>query len=347
MRATAMLLAMATALSVTGCASEDIPQAYRGRMFGRTGPLAFYTGRTGFYGEVLGPGTYFTGTYDELHKIECSTMTVREPLTALTKDGVQFGLNIYVRFSPDCSDTGVKTLLSALPVDRANDVTAALVYQTYVQPAVGEAAREVVSPVRANDVNDQREEILASIRKRFLDIIAQREKNVATIYEVNLSNLDFPDDMDKANTERAIQAILRDKAIAERERVTAEIKTMEMRRELAQREGEMEAARIAQVGEALRRYPAFLQYDLQARMPEIYRQAGAQGNLVITAPNPSVFVTPRAEGAASPAPRPVMGAAERQPGSAARPKLMGGTIDHASPVPPAQPPAEVSPYDAP
>jgi hypothetical protein len=205
----------------------------------------------------------------------------------------------------------------------------------------------VVSPVKANDVNDQREEILASIRKRFLEIIAQREKNVATIYEVNLSNLDFPDDMDRANTERAIQAIFRDKAIAERERVTAEIKTMEMRRELAQREGEMEAARIAQVGDALRRYPAFLQYDLQARMPEIYRQAGAQGNLVITAPNPSVFVTTaRAEGAASPA-RPVMGSSERQPGSLARPKLINGTIDAAPPVPPGPPPPEASPYDAP
>jgi hypothetical protein len=348
MRTTTMLFAMAAALSVAGCSSADIPQAYRGRLFGRTGPLAFYSGKTGFYGEVLGPGTYFTGTYDELHTIECSTMTVREPLTALTKDGVQFGLNIYVRFSPDCSDAGVKTLLSALPVDRANEVKAAVVYRTYVQPAVGEAAREVVSPVKANDVNDQREEILATIRKRFLDIIAQREKNVATIYEVNLSNLDFPDDMDKANTERAIQAILRDKAIAERERVTAEIKTMEMRRDLAEKQGEMEAARIAQVGEALRRYPAFLQYDLQARMPEIYRQAGAQGNLVITAPSPSVFVTPaRAEGGAPSAPRPMTGSAERQPVSAARPRLLNGTIDPAPPVRPSPPPPEASPYDAP
>ena len=228
MRTTTLLFTVILALPAVGCTSEDIPEAYRGRMFGRTrSRLAFYSGRTGFYGPVLGPGTYFTGTYDEIHKVECSTMTVREPLNALTKDGVQFGLNVYVRFSPDCSDAGVTSLLSALPVDEARDVTAGIVYRTYVQPAVGEATREVVSPVKANDVNDQREEILASIRKRFLDIVAQREKHFATIYEVNLSNLDFPDDMDRANTERAIQGILRDKAIAERQaRVTAEIKTM-------------------------------------------------------------------------------------------------------------------------
>ena len=294
-------IALAAAALTFGCASADIPQAYRGQMFGRTGPLAFYSGRTGFYGPVLGPGTYFTGTYDEIHKVECSTLTVREPLNALTKDGVQFGLNIYVRFSPDCSNDGVQTLLAALPTDADGNVGAMRVYQTYVQPAVGESVREVVSPIRANDVNDQREEILANIRKRFLEIIAHREKHIATVYEVNLSNLDFPDEMDKANTERAVQAILRDKAIAERERVTAEIKTMELRRELARTEGETEAARIEQVGQALKLYPSFMQYDLQTRMPDIYRQAGAQGNLVITAPNPAVFVsTTRTEGAPAP-----------------------------------------------
>jgi SPFH domain / Band 7 family len=310
--------ALGAAMFAMGCASADIPQAYRGQMFGRTGPLALYTGTKGFYGPVLGPGTYFTGTYDELHKVECSTTTVREPLSALTKDGVQFGLNIYVRFSPDCSDDGVKTLLSSLPTNEQEFVPAMQVYATFVQPAVGEAVREVVSPIRANDVNDRREEILASIRKRFLEIIAKREKHVATVYEVNLSNLDFPDEMDRANTDRAVQAILRDKAIAERERVTAEIKTMELRRDLSEKEGETEAARISKVGEALRLYPSFLQYDMQARMPDIYRQAGAHGNLVITAPNPSIFVAaarndaPTSPPAAAPMPtprRPVAGAA--------------------------------------
>jgi regulator of protease activity HflC (stomatin/prohibitin superfamily) len=292
MSPTLTTIALVASLLAVGCASEDIPQAYRGRMFGRTGALAFYSGRTGFYGPVLGPGTYFTGTYNEVHKVECSVLTVREPLAALTKDGVQFGLNIYVRFSADCTDAGVQTLLLNMPVDEGKNVTASRVYQTYVQPAVGEAVREVVSPIRANDVNDRREEILASIRKRFLEIIAHREKNIATVYEVNLSNLDFPDDMDRANTDRAVQAILRDKAIAERERVTAEIQTMTMRRDLSEKEGEAQAVRIEKIGQVLRKYPEFLQYDLQARMPDIYREAGQKGNLVIAAPNPSVVVSP-------------------------------------------------------
>ena len=66
MRASSAGAVLVMTLLTAGCASADIPQAYRGQMFGRTGPLAFYTGRTGFYGPVLGPGTYFTGTYDEI-----------------------------------------------------------------------------------------------------------------------------------------------------------------------------------------------------------------------------------------------------------------------------------------
>jgi regulator of protease activity HflC (stomatin/prohibitin superfamily) len=317
-----VLAMVVSILFVGGCGTGEIAQANRGRMFGGTGMLAFYAGKTGFYGPVLGPGTYFTGTYNEVHGVECSTSTMREPLNALTKDGVQFGLNIYVRFSADCSDSGVATLLANLPPDEHKIVTAMRVYQTYVQPAVGEAVREVVSPYRANDINDKREEILGLIRKRFIEIIAHREKNLAVVYEVNLSNLDFPDEMDTANTDRAVQAILRDKAIAEREKVTAEIQTMSMRRDLSEKEGESQAIRIERIGEALRHYPEFLQFDLQAKMPEIYRQAGVDGNLVIAAPNPSVVVSPvrtDASNAAQPAAKKPVAVPAPRPGTPAPP----------------------------
>jgi regulator of protease activity HflC (stomatin/prohibitin superfamily) len=249
-------------------------------------------------------------------------VTMREPLTALTKDGVQFGLNIYVRFSADCSDPGVQMLLTSLPPDERQTVTSTRVYQTYVQPAVGEAVREIVSPYRANDINDKREEILGLIRKRFIEIITHREKNLALVYEVNLSNLDFPDEMDAANTDRAVQAILRDKAIAEREKVTAEIQTMSMRRDLSEKEGEAQAIRIQRIGEALRQNPEFLQFDLQSKMPEIYKQAGASGNMVIAAPSPSIVVSPRRE-----------------------PAVAIATKPKATAAPPEAPPSEATPRD--
>ena len=282
-----------TAMLLAGCASMDIPQAHKGRMFARTGFFAFYAGGKGFTGPVLTPGTYFTGTYDEIKLVDCSMITKREPLTALTKDGVQFGLDIYLRFSADCSDVAVESLLNRVLPNAEGVITNHALYEIYVRPAVGEAVRQVVSPYRANDINDKREEVLTGIRKRFMELMKSDEKRLVVVYEVNLTNLDFPDAMDAANVERAVQGVLKDKAIAERERVSAEIETMTMRRGLAEKEGEMVAIKIEKIGEILRKYPEYLQYDLQMKMPEIYRVAGAQGNMVITAPNPSVAVHPR------------------------------------------------------
>ena len=66
-----------------------------------------------------------------------------------------------------------------------------------------------------------------------------------------------------------------------------------MRRQLAENEGAEAAAKIDKVGAALRRNPHYLQYDLQDKLPEIYRGAGAAGNMIITAPNPTIMMPPK------------------------------------------------------
>ncbi len=277
-------------LSLFACNSADIPQAYKGRMFDRTGILAGFTGGNGFDGPVLGPGTYFTGLYDELRMIDCSIGSVKEPMTALTRDGVQFGLDIYVRYRADCADEVVSKTLDAVAPGPNGYITAEQLYNTFVRGALGEAVRENISPHNANDLNNKREEILSGIRKRFLDLLASRPQNFIAIDEINLSNMDFPEEMDHANTERAVQSVLKDKAIAERERVAAEIETADKKRELAQKEGQIEAARITEIGRALAENPAFLQYDLQQKMPGIYKEAGEKGNMVIAAPSPELMI---------------------------------------------------------
>jgi regulator of protease activity HflC (stomatin/prohibitin superfamily) len=276
-----------------GCGSQDIPQAHKGRMFDRTGGLALYTGGKGFTGPILGPGTYWTGIYDEVRLVDCSVSTQKEAMTALTKDGVQFKLDVYVRYGADCSDASVGQLLTTLSPDKGHVISSEQLYANYVRPALGEAVRETVSPHRANDINDRREEILSNARKSFMEMVAKSDPKAVVIHEVILSNLDFPDEMDHANVERAVQAVLKDKAIAEREKVEAEIETAKMRRELAEREGDVEAAKIDKVGAALRRNPEYLQFDMQARMPEIYKAAGAGGNLVLAAPSPQVLIAPK------------------------------------------------------
>ena len=287
----ALLVLFAT--TSLGCATMDVPQAYRGRMFERTGAWRGFRTGHGFVGPVLNPGSYYTGLYNEVMRVDCSTVTRHDPLTVLTKDGVQFGLDIYVRFAANCKDGSVQQILSMLSPDRPNTITTNKLYDTYVRPTIGAVVREAVSPYRANEVNDKHQEILKQIRKRFLEDIEAHEGEIIQVFEVTLSNLDFPDAMDAANVDRAVQAILRDKAIAEREKVKAEIETALLRKELAGREGETAAARIDAIGAALKRNPEYLQYDLQAKMPDIYSQAGANGNLIITAPQPSILISPK------------------------------------------------------
>jgi len=289
-------------LLLAGCATMDIPQAHRGRMFDRTGPLAFFAGGKGLTGPVLNPGTHFVGTYDELRTVDCSVVTAKESHDTLTRDGVHFGFDITTRFAADCSDKAVEALLATVSPDVGNTISTKHLYETFIRPGLGEAIRETVSPYRANELNEKQAVIMTAIRSRFLDIMRLRETKIVKVYEVNLSHLDFPDEMDSANVQRAVQAVLRDKAIAERERLQAEVETMTSRQLLSEKEADVRAIEIERIGEALRHYPEYIQYDLQAKMPEIYRAAGASGNLVITAPSPSVFVSPKGAGEAKAAP---------------------------------------------
>ena len=294
-RALLLLGTLGVIATSSGCATMDIPQAHRGRLFSRTGLFAFYTGGQGLSGPVLDPGTHFLGFYNELRVIDCSTTTVREALDTLTRDGVHFGFDLVVRFSADCTNEGVMALIGNLRPDQADTISAKRIYDTYIQPAIGEAARESVSPLRANELNEKQADVAAGVKKRFNDIMDTREKKLVKIYEVNISHLQFPQSLDTANLDRAAQSLLRDKAIAERERVTAEIETTTMKRKLSEQEAEVAVVKIEKVGAALSKNPAYAQYEFLQRLPEIYREAGSRGNLVIAAPNPlnlPQFTTP-------------------------------------------------------
>lgn len=282
----------------------DIPQAHRGRRFDRTGFFAFYAGGDGLTGPVLGPGSHFTGFYDELRLVECGVSTIREDLDTLTRDGVHFGFEVAVRMTPDCSDASVVSLLDTLAPDQGRTITTRRIYETFVQPVIAEVAREIVSPFRANELNERQAEVTAGIRKRILQYIQARERRIVVLHEVIVARLHLPQEMDAANLERATQAVLRDKAVAERERLQAEIETMNTREKLSEKEGETAAVKIDRIGAALARYPGYLQYDLQVKMPEIYREAGTRGNLIIAAPDP-LALHPREARPAAPAVAPV------------------------------------------
>lgn len=295
------LTVFALSALMLGCSSQDVPQAHKGRMFDKTGWLAFYAGGRGFEGPVLGPGTYYTGVYPEVRLVDCSQRTIKESLTALTKDGVQFGMDIYVRFSANCDEEeSVKQLLSTLTpgglVVKTNDensdpaethpeltITSRQVYSTYVRPALGEAVRESVSPFIANDVNGKREEIFQKIKERFNEVMNKGKVRFVTVFDLNLSNLNFPEQLVHANTDRATQAVLKDKAIAEREKVQAEIETAKLDIVKQEVEAQATAKKIDTIGAALHRNPEYF-------MRDVYFYAAEKGGSVMVPQNPNVIL---------------------------------------------------------
>ena len=301
------LLGCLTFLSLVGCSSQDVPPAHKGRMFDKTGGAALWAGGRGFEGPILGPGTYYTGIYPEVRMVECGQRTVKEPLSALTKDGVQFSLDVYISYGAACDEEKVVlALLSKLSpegappppavADKKEDasaahssadprltITADQIYRVFIRPAMGEAVRETVSPYIANDVNAKREEIFEKVKKAFAENLKKQEPQLVTIYNLNLSNLDFPDAMDQANTQRAVQAILKDKAIAEREKVQAEIETAKLDIVKQEVEAQATAKKIDVIGAALHRNPEYYVRD-------VYAYAAEKGGSVMVPQNPSVIL---------------------------------------------------------
>lgn len=300
-------------LIVAGCSVQDIPQAHKGRMFQKTGLLAFYSGGKGFDGPVLSPGTYYLGVYPEVRMVDCATRTIKEPLTSMTRDGVQFAADIYVSFSANCADdAAVQALLNNLspmgktdptsapqttgagqgPVDDRDPtepnpeltVTSRQVYQTYIRPAIGEAARQAISSYNANDLNAHREELFKQINEKLLSDLGKDPKvRLVTINSLNLSNFKLPDELANAAADRATQQVLRDKSTAEQERIKVETETVKLTIAQRKAEGEAEAAKIDAVGAALHRNPEYYLRD-------IYFYAAEKGGSVVLPTNPNVIL---------------------------------------------------------
>jgi SPFH domain / Band 7 family len=312
------LLVLFTTLLLIGCQSQDIPQAHKGRMFEKTGMLALWSGGSGFSGPILGPGTVYTGMYPEIRMLDCSTRTIKEPLTSMTKDGVQFAVDVYVQFSANCDDdNAVSTLLTKLapigvsgkegepaatgtgagqgPVDDKDaiepnpdkTVTSRQVYTTFVRPALGEAARQAIASYLANDLNAHRDELFTKINDKLTADLAGDEKTkkakLVIIGSLNLSNFKLPDEMTAAAADRATQQVLRDKSIAEQEAVKAATDTAKLKVAQAEAEAESEAAKIRVVGKALHENPEYYVRD-------VYYYAADKGGSVVLPQDPHVIL---------------------------------------------------------
>lgn len=278
---------LAAVVFLSACSSGNIPQAHKGRIFDKTGLGAFYSGGHGFTGPVLPPGTYFLGMYPVLRAVDCSTQTEKEPMTSMTKDGVQFALDIYVSFSANCNeDAAVEAILGALAPSVTKDdvdiVVAQQLYDTFVRPALGESVRQAIAAYDANDLNAHRDELFTKTDAKLKSDLGKTPRLVE-IVSLNLSNFKLPDEMAAAAADRATQQVLRDKSVAEQERIKVETQTSELAVARAAADAKSEAAKIDIVGAALHRNPEYYLRD-------VYFYAADKGGSVVLPTNPNVIM---------------------------------------------------------
>jgi hypothetical protein len=297
-----------TLITVTACGDYSIEQTKVGREYHTTGLLIGWSGQTGFVGPVKQSGTYFAGPYTDIRKVNCAESTDKETLKSLTKDNIQFSVDVYVRQSANCNDdAAVIYLLNKLkPESQSKDqqgneienaiadgktITNTQVYDTYIRAALGEAVRKAVSPYNANDVLANRDKIYSEATRLFNTSINSLKPKVVNIYDLKFSNFDPPDALEGANVDLAKQAILTQKATAEALTVKEQEKTALAKKDLAKAEAKIETARIEELSSAIRANPEYFRYLQLMQAPAIYEKAGAQGNLVLLpSPNATVMV---------------------------------------------------------
>lgn len=289
-RALCLGLMLGSITMSVGCGSEEVPQASKARMFGKTGALAFYGGTTGFYGKILGPGTVYTGVYDTVKVLDCGIATKKETLSAQTKDQVHVEADVYLTYRANCDDDKVveQTLGSMLP-EKGDVISSEQLYSTYIRGPLGEAMRMSIPTVDAFDVNTKRQELHDLAESKFnMSLAAMKAPVVIVTFKIN--NVTPPKELLDRNANLAAQQVMKNTSIAEMSRVEAETTTAKMRIKLKEAEGDTEAAKIAAIGAALQKYPEYMKYVQLGLLPGIYQNAGEKGNMIMLPSDISMFM---------------------------------------------------------
>ena len=148
--------------------------------------------------------------------------SMKESLDTLTRDGVHFGFDISVRFAADCSDKSVQTALATISPDKGSTISTQYLYETFIRPGIGESVREVVSPYRANELNEKQAPSWLKSGTISADH-AHARNQIVKVYEGTFTSRFSGRDGRGQRAARGA-SVLRDKAIAKGGRLQAESK---------------------------------------------------------------------------------------------------------------------------
>lgn len=189
-------------------------------------------------GTVLNPGLHWLVPWQNCEKFDCRVQQYNGKTECFSRDLQLIGVDISV--------------LAMLPPDKAKDVYQSIgrKYVSQIVPRIYEILKQQVAMYNAESVIEKREEI----KRNILGTCRDRLKDIVTIEDVVLVNMEFSDVYEKAIEQKQVaqQEALRAKYELERAKTDAE-KTIEVAR------GEAEAIRVK--GEALKDNPGAAQLE--------------------------------------------------------------------------------------
>ncbi len=236
--------------SLTACGTEDIPPGHKGFMFDRTGSLALYTGGSGLQEDVvLGPGTHYTGIYDEVRDVDCKDAHAKEAIDVLTKSDLTVRVDLRITYSADCtSQAQLVKILEQVVADDGRTVVPSALYQRYVLPIIREALRNRLASVTIEQVKNVRQELRDGIEADLQKSI-DKQGSPILIKILTVSDIVLPEEIVAKN--RQIELARQE---AEQEREKQEAAKFRLERELfeAQEERKVrkeEAEKLKEIAE--------------------------------------------------------------------------------------------------
>lgn len=254
------------ATALTGCGSEDIPPGNKGFMFDRTGALAFYAGGNGLLtDDMLGPGTHFTGLYDEVRDVDCKDASAKEIVDTLTKSDLTVSVDVRITYSADCTSKEKLIQIIDQVQDADGTVDPEALYDRYILPVVRASLRNRMASVTIEDVKVVRQEITKGILDDLRAAIAE-DNHPVLIKVLQVSNIILPVEITEKN--KMIE-LARQEAEQEREKQSAA--TVRLERELfeaqQERKVQVEQAKkeneVAQIDAERDKQIAILQAEAQ------------------------------------------------------------------------------------
>jgi regulator of protease activity HflC (stomatin/prohibitin superfamily) len=217
--AKSLMLMVCLTLVTTGCSTQDIPPGNKGFLFDRTGALAFYTGGSGIVREdVLGPGTHYTGLYDEVKDVNCKDEHAKEAIDVLTQSDLTVRVDLRITYSADCTtDESLVKIVDQVMASDNRTIEPANLYDRYILPIIRESLRNRLATVTIEQVKNVRQELRDGIIKDLNDGIKARG-NPIMVKILTVSDIQLPIEIVEKN--RQIE-LARQEAEQEREKQKA------------------------------------------------------------------------------------------------------------------------------